>query len=1059
MRKHFLILMLLTLLPLAGFAQINIENCTFTLGVTSYGYTGAVPNEATLNPTVTRTDVNPAVVLTKGTDYELVYYKDDVETAKANIKNAGTYAVAARGKGTYTGETEKVEFNITKVALYTKGTAGSKTYGASEPASVYSLTKVLTKDGDNDLTTTFTGKVSFERDGGTHYQAAGYAISATITDATLNTNYTIAKTDVKNSDASAQAKFMINQKALPAFGSGSAQALLTVSGNEKTYSGVAQTVTTIKIHDNALNQDLRPQDFEVKYGDAGNDANETNANEEGYKITVKLKASGDYYGDNRVLTQKFVINKKTLKVYVNEIEKVYDGTDAIPATATFGYSGLVGADQQLAAPFGEIYDVVYADPSGTSAEKYVGDYNLVPQENGTAATGTYANYNISFLATGTLTVNQRPLELKAVEASKSYGANDPALAFTVQAWDAENEEGVFAADADVFANNYKCVRPGKGTDEAVNTTGYAGALQVQKNAEVTEADQKIIDQYDITLTPAKFIITAASLTVYPKAKVITYGTSYSLSDFEIIAVNTGGKKVTLTTSPTVHIQGYDDDNLPTDANIYTLVLEGTAAAEGYSDTPEFLEAQFTIAPKNLTITPKAQTLHVGDTKAALATYNTDNSKVTFTGLVGNDKIKYELDFNTVDALPLDGKIPTFEAAAQDAQDAMNYTKETANAYNAAHVAGCVATGFEVSTTSAPTLDEVNAVLVTDMTAGAMTVDQAYEYNCSKTGHVTIDDIETPASPATPAVVKGIDNDGKLLVAETYAKGIKVTPIDLDPNDEDDDQYANNNYNIIVANQTAALTVVAAATFILNDEDADLLAKIAAANGTEKNVTFSARTLNAEKWNAMVLPFNVTMNQLIAAFNEYVVVDVLKNTSDGNAHFKLNLDEIPANTPFLIMTKSAKNMNTVNFANVTIKYVTTGAEQTVRDTEGNPYVETDGNVKFVGVYKKQEFYANEYIKYMSQGQFYTAKNYTQANPLIQKSLRAYLDLTDVTNNAAPMIYIENPDGSTTAISAINSDNMVENYTKDGWYTVNGMKLEGMPIEKGIYIHNGKKVVLK
>ena len=32
-------------------------------------------------------------------------------------------------------------------------------------------------------------------------------------------------------------------------------------------------------------------------------------------------------------------------------------------------------------------------------------------------------------------------------------------------------------------------------------------------------------------------------------------------------------------------------------------------------------------------------------------------------------------------------------------------------------------------------------------------------------------------------------------------------------------------------------------------------------------------------------------------------------------------------------------------------------------------------------------------------------------------------------------------------------------KDGWYTLNGVKLQGVPTEKGIYIRNGKKMVIK
>ncbi|MDY6328675.1 MAG: hypothetical protein SPL51_04245, partial [Lachnospiraceae bacterium] len=56
-----------------------------------------------------------------------------------------------------------------------------------------------------------------------------------------------------------------------------------------------------------------------------------------------------------------------------------------------------------------------------------------------------------------------------------------------------------------------------------------------------------------------------------------------------------------------------------------------------------------------------------------------------------------------------------------------------------------------------------------------------------------------------------------------------------------------------------------------------------------------------------------------------------------------------------------------------------------------------------------------------------------------------------------IYVEEPDGSTTAISTINAEGVA--VPAEGWYTLNGVKLQGVPTEKGIYIHNGKKLVVK
>ena len=74
----------------------------------------------------------------------------------------------------------------------------------------------------------------------------------------------------------------------------------------------------------------------------------------------------------------------------------------------------------------------------------------------------------------------------------------------------------------------------------------------------------------------------------------------------------------------------------------------------------------------------------------------------------------------------------------------------------------------------------------------------------------------------------------------------------------------------------------------------------------------------------------------------------------------------------------------------------------------------------------------------------------------KALRAYITAKEGVT-AAPNIYIEEPDGSTTAIKGITAEGQA--IAADGWYTLSGIRLEGAPTEKGIYVRNGKKVVIK
>ena len=226
-------------------------------------------------------------------------------------------------------------------------------------------------------------------------------------------------------------------------------------------------------------------------------------------------------------------------------------------------------------------------------------------------------------------------------------------------------------------------------------------------------------------------------------------------------------------------------------------------------------------------------------------------------------------------------------------------------------------------------------------------------------------------------------------------------------------------------------------------------KTAAAAGA--TVSFTTRALQAEKWNPLVLPFDVTVQALSEAFG-YAVIDVLNNEKgdDGNVYFKLKVSgTINANTPFLIYPSDSKNnLNQVVFEGVNVVAVTGEENVSVADAGGN---------KFWGTYKSTPIWGQS-KRYMSKGTWYDARNYTEASPANIKPLRGYLELPEA-SAARAIIFIEEADGTTTAIKAVTGDKIGSDIKADGWYTIGGMKLQGAPTQKGIYINNGKKVVVK
>ena len=60
-----------------------------------------------------------------------------------------------------------------------------------------------------------------------------------------------------------------------------------------------------------------------------------------------------------------------------------------------------------------------------------------------------------------------------------------------------------------------------------------------------------------------------------------------------------------------------------------------------------------------------------------------------------------------------------------------------------------------------------------------------------------------------------------------------------------------------------------------------------------------------------------------------------------------------------------------------------------------------------------------------------------------------------------VIIKNPSGITTGIDEampqVSCDKL--QVTGNDWFTIDGQKLSGMPTKKGIYIHNGNKLIVK
>ena len=269
---------------------------------------------------------------------------------------------------------------------------------------------------------------------------------------------------------------------------------------------------------------------------------------------------------------------------------------------------------------------------------------------------------------------------------------------------------------------------------------------------------------------------------------------------------------------------------------------------------------------------------------------------------------------------------------------------------------------------------------------------------------------------------------------------------------------NDNYEIIY--EAANLTITGETLIALERGRSDdaVINLLEGYNGQFVDVEIGGSNLkNVDYWYSFCLPFQTTVREISNAFG-YAVVDVpdVTNTKEGKVVFKLKVDAEPiaANTLILIKLDEPRNLakNPVKFNLVVKNDDESINEEKSRKIDYNPeFVTTDaaGN-SFVPTYTKVDL-KNDGEWYLQQGTFYNAGALEAGTNV--KSLQGYFNAV---GGAGARIFVQEADGTMTAINSatINGVNAAE-----GWYTIDGIKLNAQPTVKGVYINNGKKVVVK
>ncbi len=225
------------------------------------------------------------------------------------------------------------------------------------------------------------------------------------------------------------------------------------------------------------------------------------------------------------------------------------------------------------------------------------------------------------------------------------------------------------------------------------------------------------------------------------------------------------------------------------------------------------------------------------------------------------------------------------------------------------------------------------------------------------------------------------------------------------------------------------------------------------DGKQLAVALNGRTIYLDgKWNTLCLPFDYDISELRNVEARTLTAASIEGTT-LNLTFGDAVTELKTGVPYIIKfdanTYEANgNQHLVNqvFEEVTVK----------NETKNCVFGTGDTQVSFIGTYSSQKFDADDNNILLMGGE---NKLYYPKNGASIGACRAYFKIGYGTS--APRIDGFNisfdGDDSTLGVTTPLSDK--RGAGGEAWYSLDGRRLQGKPAQKGVYINNGKKIVIK
>ena len=278
-------------------------------------------------------------------------------------------------------------------------------------------------------------------------------------------------------------------------------------------------------------------------------------------------------------------------------------------------------------------------------------------------------------------------------------------------------------------------------------------------------------------------------------------------------------------------------------------------------------------------------------------------------------------------------------------------------------------------------------------------------------------------------------------------------------------YSKNGYEYTFTDTYDILDVPATVDISLRD-NADNSETISGNYDCPVNATLTGRTFYKDgSWNTLCLPFDLTIaGSPLAGATVKTLESSDYNSENGTLTLNFttdNLTTLSAGTPYLVKWESGENLVNPVFSGVTVS------------TIGGGHADTH-YVDFVGSFSPVDIKANDNaVLYLGADNklYYPSQNRTMGSCRAVFRLHNGLAVGDLPTpgqaNARAFVLNFGSD-DTTGIVEVNADadlksasheSGISNSLQRAWYDLQGRRLTGKPTAKGLYINNGKKVVIK